>query len=334
MLNDLGVFYVNILYYEMFTTKTPKNPKQYPCDNCNFKCSNKKDYNRHLLTAKHKMFTHVDANDDNKTPKAYVCDCGKKYKYRQSLGVHKKKCQYIEEEEPENTIVPAQNEPSNTELLNMLNKMMTENSELCKTIKEMVPRIGNTTNNNTNNNTTNNFNVNMYLNNECNNAISLQQFSHDLQITNADILFASKHQNPAIIYAELLKNKLQNMDVRTRPIHCTDLHRGTLMIHNDEGWSNDKKRERDADTIKEDTTWKKTDTNDPLLSNSIKICGWKYFSIPNNHAIGTPEYNMISNAKLHSGIDTSDEEELKTGSKKIFKKITPEIKLNKETATC
>jgi len=106
------------------------------------------------------------------------------------------------------------------------------------------------------------------------------------------------------------------------------------MIHNDEGWSNDKKRERDADTIKEDTTWKKTDTNDILLTDMTKTCGLKYFFIPNNHAIDTPEYNTISNAKLYSGIDGTDEVVLKTHTKKIFKKITPEIKLNKETATC
>jgi hypothetical protein len=328
----------------MITNKTLKNPKQYSCDNCNFKCSNKKDYNRHLLTAKHKMIT-----DDNiKTPisaKTFECDCGKEYNFASGLSRHKKKCQYIEEEEEEheNTIVPAQNEPSSTELFNMLKECMIQMAEKDKQnaekmaekdkqIAELIPRIGNTTTNNNNN--TNNFNVNMYLNNECSDAISLQQFSHDIQLTNEDILFASKHKNPAIIYIKLLTNNLQNMDVHTRPIHCTDQHRGTLMIHNDEGWSKDKKRERDADTIKEDTTWKKTDTNDQLLTDMTKTCGLKYFFIPNNHAIDTPEYNTISNAKLYSGIDGTDEVELKTHTKKIFKKITPEIKLNKETATC
>jgi hypothetical protein len=43
------------------------------------------------------MFTHVDANVDDKSQnssKAYVCDCGKEYKYRQSLYVHKKRCDF------------------------------------------------------------------------------------------------------------------------------------------------------------------------------------------------------------------------------------------------
>jgi len=75
----------------MSDTKTPKNPCEYICKLCDFKCSNKKDYNRHLLTAKHKLMT----TDDDKTPKnpaAYICDCGKSYKHRQGLSLHKKKC--------------------------------------------------------------------------------------------------------------------------------------------------------------------------------------------------------------------------------------------------
>ena len=46
----------------MFTNKTPKNSKKFICETCDFKCCNKQDYNRHLSTRKHEMFTHVDAN--------------------------------------------------------------------------------------------------------------------------------------------------------------------------------------------------------------------------------------------------------------------------------
>ena len=79
------------------TSKTPKNAKIYICEPCNFKCSKMSDYNRHILTAKHKMMTNDDKNDDNfaqKNAKAFVCeDCGNQYKYRQGLSVHRKKCQ-------------------------------------------------------------------------------------------------------------------------------------------------------------------------------------------------------------------------------------------------
>ena len=81
----------------MMTRIMPKNAKKYTCDNCNFKCSKKSNYNKHILTAKHQMMTNDDINDDNKMPvnaKAFTCDCGIEYKYRQGLSVHKQKCTY------------------------------------------------------------------------------------------------------------------------------------------------------------------------------------------------------------------------------------------------
>ena len=48
----------------MMTQKTQKNPLEYSCENCDFKCCNKKDFKRHLATEKHKMMT----NDDTKMP--------------------------------------------------------------------------------------------------------------------------------------------------------------------------------------------------------------------------------------------------------------------------
>ena len=70
---------------------TQKNPTLYLCEDCSFKCSNKKDYNRHLLTAKHKNRT-IRTEKYPKKPLVYDCKCGKSYKSRSSLWYHKKKC--------------------------------------------------------------------------------------------------------------------------------------------------------------------------------------------------------------------------------------------------
>jgi hypothetical protein len=216
-----------------------------------------------------------------------------------------------------------------------------QNAEKDKQIAELIPRIGNTTNNNNN---TNNFNVNLFLNNECNDAISIQQHCHDLQITDEFIVHSSKHKNPVYNLATLLIDSLVGLDIKVRPIHCTDQHRGTLMIRNDEGWSNDKKQERDADTIKENTTWKRTDTNDPILSNSIKqLAQAKVFrgiiTYINDHSpiskvTDSPENKIANEALFNTNIDCTDDEELNKSTKKIYKKVIPEVKLNQETATC
>ena len=67
--------------------QTPMRPKCiYQCTECNFNTRNKKDYNKHLLTAKHMRLI----NPINKTPKYPTCGCGKEYKHMSSLCKHKK----------------------------------------------------------------------------------------------------------------------------------------------------------------------------------------------------------------------------------------------------
>ena len=74
----------------MTDKKTPKTPKEFICEKCDFKCFKPSDYKRHLGTAKHKILT----NTDNKGEKKWECICGKIYKHRQSYHTHKKKCNY------------------------------------------------------------------------------------------------------------------------------------------------------------------------------------------------------------------------------------------------
>ena len=77
----------------MLTKKTSTTSTKFYCEKCNFECCKKGDYSRHLLTRKHKLvddiLTHID---NNTSTKHHTCFCGKEYHYRQSLSVHRKKC--------------------------------------------------------------------------------------------------------------------------------------------------------------------------------------------------------------------------------------------------
>ena len=80
------------------TNKTPK----YPCYNCNFKTSNKKDYNRHLLTSKHILETNMKQLKQQ-TPNIpndaieFNCDlCCGIFSSRTTLWRHKKVCKFDE----------------------------------------------------------------------------------------------------------------------------------------------------------------------------------------------------------------------------------------------
>lgn len=310
-------------------------PNKYNCDNCHYHTSRLSQYNRHMLTAKHKILT----NPNKKVPKsskAYICNCGKEYKHASSLSGHKKKCTYTTEEEPKNTNVIA-TEESNIDYKAMFVEMMKENRELHQTIKEMVPRIGNnnTITNNTNNNT---FNVMLFLNDHCKDAISIEQFMNDIVVTDQDIVSMSKHKKPADNFANLIMKSLKNFDVTKRPLHCTDQHRGTLYIKHDKGWDNDKNKERDLAEIKETEKWKKTDTKDPIIPKAMKQTintkSWRAIrsykqSHPNSSVLDTPEYVMTGKAEQNTYCDCTDQDELDTITQKITKQLCPTVRLDK-----
>ena len=66
--------------------------KKFMCEKCNFKCSNKYDYNIHLSTAKHKRL-HNDISFSQNPPKdEFICSCGKEYKHNSGLWRHKQGC--------------------------------------------------------------------------------------------------------------------------------------------------------------------------------------------------------------------------------------------------
>ena len=55
---------------------SPKIPKIFSCEKCDYNCRNKKDFNKHLLTTKHKILTNTSGFSLKVAE--YVCDCGKR----------------------------------------------------------------------------------------------------------------------------------------------------------------------------------------------------------------------------------------------------------------
>jgi len=59
----------------------------YICDKCSYKTNKEFNYNKHLLTAKHKH--NLLVSHDNNNTKLHNCSCGNSYKHRQGLWKHK-----------------------------------------------------------------------------------------------------------------------------------------------------------------------------------------------------------------------------------------------------
>jgi|DEB0MinimDraft_4_1074332.scaffolds.fasta_scaffold07898_2 hypothetical protein len=233
--------------------KMPKNAAKYICKTCNFECFKQSNYDKHLMTAKHKRMT---MNDEKipKNSKKFICECGKIYKYRQGLHKHKGVCSVIN-----NTIVCVETEekPSmieiitqNKELMNLLiaknnqtDELIQQNREMQKTMLEMVPKIGN---NNTTNNTNNNqFNLQVFLNEDCKDAINFSDFIKQIQVSFEDIENQAECGYVKGI-SKLFIESLKGLGKYKRPIHCTDKKRKTLYIKENDEWD----KEGSQDTLK------------------------------------------------------------------------------------
>jgi len=73
-------------------SENAKNIKIYECEICNFKCIKSSDFNRHLITDKHKNLTNPNFILQKNCKTEFQCICGKVYKHASTLSCHKKTC--------------------------------------------------------------------------------------------------------------------------------------------------------------------------------------------------------------------------------------------------
>jgi len=233
----------------------------YSCDVCNFQCKYQSNYDKHLLTEKHKK-----KSNEESTEKIYTCSqCNKEYLNYKSLWKHKKHCVINHNREPEpleNTFTPQlimevfnqskglqeflveqnrelQNKllEKENQLLEKENQLLVQNEEHHKQIIELASRqISNTTiNSNNTQNNNNQFNLQFFLNETCKDAMNIADFVNSLQVQIADLEKTGKLGYVEGISSIFLKG-LKGLDVTMRPIHCTDLKRETVYVKDEDNW--------------------------------------------------------------------------------------------------
>jgi hypothetical protein len=231
----------------MVTELQIKIPK-YECENCDIRTNNKKDFEKHLLTAKHLKIASGDKNGDKGDKNKLTCvNCNKVYKSRNGLWKHSKLCdtynKSINEPHHENIISLFIKE--NTDFKNIILDMVKNNGDLQKQNQDLQNKIldvcknSNTTNNTTNNNSHNkNFNLNFFLNEQCKDAMNIMDFVNTFQLQ-----FSDFEKIGEVGYVQGISNiiidKLNEMDIYKRPIHCTDAKRETMHIKDNNVWSKD-----------------------------------------------------------------------------------------------
>jgi hypothetical protein len=294
----------------------PKNPHIFECVLCDYFTSNKKDYKKHINTLKHKTKANTD-NEASSNPnytdlQVYSCDCGKKYKHRQSLYNHKIKCNIlngvkdINKDQPITKELVLQLIQQNQKLQEMLHEQHNKMYEIAKESKCI-------TNNTTNNNQ---FNLNVFLNEQCKDALNLMDFVDSLNVKLKDLEYtATKGYAEGI--SNIFINALSDLNVHKRPIHCSDSKREILYI-------------------KDNGEWQKDDEEKSKLTKAIKIIGNKNMKQISEWQKAYPDYNDPSSKQndkymkmLCNAMSGSTKEEAGKNYDKIIRNIAKEVVIDK-----
>ena len=73
-------------------TRLPKKTPIFSCEKCDFICYKQNEYNRHIITNKHKRLHDTTEKKPINEPKTFNCKCGKIYRHHTSLAKHKHCC--------------------------------------------------------------------------------------------------------------------------------------------------------------------------------------------------------------------------------------------------
>jgi hypothetical protein len=248
----------------------------------------------------------------------YACNCGKTYKHRQSLFTHKKQCNIIECNQPEKIVV------TNEMVLDLLQSNrdlqlqiieMSKNQIIEMTKNQMMELSKNQT---VINNTTNNsqFNLNFFLNEKCKDAMNITDFIKNMILSVNDL-----EETGRLGYVNGLSrifiNKLKELDIYTRPLHCTDYKRETVYI-------------------KDEDTWEKDDQDKPKLLKLVKQIANKNLNMLPAWQLQHPDFKKAESDACDEyckialcSLGPYSEEDLHKDATKIMRNVLKEVIVEK-----
>jgi hypothetical protein len=314
----------------MITEKTPKNAEYFDCSLCDFVCSKKSDWDRHITRPKHKKRENGnknDKNDNKKTPKnalpEYVCVCGKQYTHSSGLSRHKNankcgsmalSCDTTDVKVLTNLVLEVVKQ--NQELMIQNNEKQKQNQVLTHKLIEIYKNGTNTTmiNNNSHNKT---FNLNVFLNENCKDAMNIMDFVDSLKIQLSDLENVGKLGFVEGISNIIVKN-LKALDVHKRPVHCSDSKREVMYIKDEDKWEKE-----NEERVKLRKAIKHIAHKNSKLIPEFRA---KYPDCGKSDSIKSDQFNkLVIEAMGGSGDNDIEKED------KIIKRIAKEVIINKNS---
>jgi hypothetical protein len=291
---------------------------------------------KHLMTRKHQ---NVDKMLTENSPNVFTCKCGKEYSHRQSLHIHSKKCTYntknddniilddlnnnknsiISYVDNSNNICENKNNEQNimnmfAEFKNLIIEVVRNNNEFQKQLVDsMKSNTMNISNNNINSNNQT-FNLQVFLNETCKDAMNMSDFinSFDLKMSDLERLGEDGYVNTM---SRLIINKVRELDVEKRPIHCSDARREIIYI-------------------KDDGVWVKDDEDKTRLRTVVNKVGSKNINILYKWQASHPEYSdpdsPDNGTYLKIMMEVMGGKNTRGNEDKVIKKIIKEVVIDKQ----
>ena len=298
----------------------------YCCELCDYKCYKTKHYSQHLLTQKHLRKHHALGGNTMETQKktltSYECNtCNISFKSRSGLWKHNAKgCSINNHIEPD--VKNSNNHATDKDEL--INYLIKENQEFKSMILEFVKKDSynqcttNTNNNNNNNNSNNKtFNLNFFLNETCKDAMNMKDFIQSLEMSLPEL-----EKMGEVGFAEgmsrVFVDRLNQLDVTKRPIHCSDVKREIIHIKDENKWEKDNANlDRLRKIIKQLT-----------IKNILKVDDWKKANQ------GCTEYNSRKNDQYlrinMEAIGPVDDTDVKRDFGKIIRRVAENTAIEKK----
>ena len=283
---------------------------KYYCVNCDYTCSKKYNWNKHLSTSKHVNTTLCDISGNyvaKKEEKHYACNnCNKIYMHHSSLWNHKKKCNANEHEEFNTNELHKQN----IELQKQNIELQKQILEICKTLQPSI--INNNSINNSNNKT---FNLQFFLNETCKDAMNISEFIENISLQLSDLENIGKLGYVEGVSNIIIKN-LNALEIEKRPMHCTDKKRETIYVKDADEWQ---KEQQDKKHIRQVIS--------NVVSKNLKLLPEyenKYPECMNSGSKKSDEYNKIIMETMGGGLGNGEK-----NKEKIIQKIAKEVVIDK-----
>jgi hypothetical protein len=139
--------------------------------------------------------------------------------------------------------------------------MCEQQKQMHDQIKELIPRVGN-------NNTVNKqkLNINIFLNEQCKDALTMEQFIKNIEVTLGDLL-VTKNKGLTEGVSNIFIENMNKLSLYERPLHCTDVKREIVYIKSEDGQKDGKSQ------------WEKDDANMKLKHALKKVTQMQYHSL-------------------------------------------------------